>query len=102
MIEILDLFGFGLIETLFNFVSSLFNSVAIFVSYGRDIVELTFSSYPVIASIFTVAISLSVVFGILLVPGLYALFQTWRERVKRFFSYLSTTAARRRQLKERK
>ena len=44
----------------------------------------------------------SVVFGILLVPGLYALFQTWRERVKRFFSYLSTTAARRRQLKERK
>ena len=27
----------------------------------------------------------SVVFGILLVPGLYALFQTWRERVKGFF-----------------
>ena len=27
----------------------------------------------------------SVVFGILLVPGLYALFQTWRERVKRVF-----------------
>ena len=26
----------------------------------------------------------SVVFGILLVPGLYALFQTWRERVKGF------------------
>jgi multidrug efflux pump subunit AcrB len=44
----------------------------------------------------------SVVFGILLVPGLYALFQTWRERVKRFFSYLSTKAARRRQIKNRK
>ncbi len=44
----------------------------------------------------------SVVFGILLVPGLYALFQTWREKVKRFFTYLSTTSARRRQLKERK
>jgi hypothetical protein len=28
----------------------------------------------------------SVVFGILLVPGLYALFQTWRETVKGFFS----------------
>ena len=27
----------------------------------------------------------SVVFGILLVPGLYALFQTWREKVKRLF-----------------
>jgi HAE1 family hydrophobic/amphiphilic exporter-1 len=44
----------------------------------------------------------SVVFGILLVPGLYSLFQTWRERVKRFFAYVSTSAARRRQLKERK
>jgi len=40
-------------------------------------------------------------FGILLVPGLYSLFQTWRERVKRFFSYLSMTALRRRQLKAR-
>jgi len=28
----------------------------------------------------------SVAFGILLVPGLYALFQTWRERVKGFFA----------------
>ena len=43
----------------------------------------------------------SVSFGILLVPGLYALFQTWRERIKRFFVYLSTTALRRRQLKAR-
>ena len=43
----------------------------------------------------------SVVFGILLVPGLYALFQTWRERIKRVFEYLSTTAFRRRQLKAR-
>jgi multidrug efflux pump subunit AcrB len=43
----------------------------------------------------------SVLFGILLVPGLYALFQTWRERVKRFFSYLSTVAARRRNLSDR-
>jgi multidrug efflux pump subunit AcrB len=41
----------------------------------------------------------SVVFGILLVPGLYALFQTWRERVKRFFEYLAATAKRRRDLK---
>ena len=41
----------------------------------------------------------SVAFGILLVPGLYALFQTWRERVKRFFSYISTTNERRRRLK---
>jgi len=44
----------------------------------------------------------SVVFGILLVPGLYALFQTWRENVKHFFAYLSTSAARRRELKDRK
>jgi len=43
----------------------------------------------------------SVMFGILLVPGLYALFQTWRENVKRTFAYLSTMKARRRQLKER-
>ncbi len=43
----------------------------------------------------------SVVFGILLVPGLYALFQTWRERVKYFFSYLSAVAMHRRQLKDR-
>jgi hypothetical protein len=43
----------------------------------------------------------SVVFGILLVPGLYALFQTWRERVKRFFAYLSARAARGRMLTER-
>ena len=43
----------------------------------------------------------SVVFGILLVPGLYALFQTWRERVKRFFAYLSANARRRRDLKAR-
>ncbi len=44
----------------------------------------------------------SVAFGILLVPGLYALFQTWRENIKRFFAYLSATALRRRQLKDRK
>lgn len=44
----------------------------------------------------------SVAFGILLVPGLYALFQTWRERVKRFFAYLSATALRRRTLKARR
>ena len=43
----------------------------------------------------------SVVFGILLVPGLYALFQTWRERIKRFFGYLSAMARRRRDLKAR-
>ena len=43
----------------------------------------------------------SVVFGILLVPGLYALFQTWRERVKRFFGYISAMAYRRRTLKAR-
>jgi len=36
-----------------------------------------------------------------LVPGLYALFQTWRENVKRFFAYLAATAARRRALKAR-
>ena len=44
----------------------------------------------------------SVSFGILLVPGLYALFQTWRERVKRFFAYMSAKAARRRSLKARR
>ncbi len=43
----------------------------------------------------------SVLFGILLVPGLYALFQTWRERIKRFFAYLSARARRRRELKAR-
>jgi len=40
----------------------------------------------------------SVGFGILLVPGLYALFQTGRENVKRFFAFLSARAARRRRL----
>ena len=44
----------------------------------------------------------SVAFGILLVPGLYALFQTWRERVKRFFGYLAAVGARRRTLKARR
>ncbi len=43
----------------------------------------------------------SVLFGILLVPGLYSLFQTWRERIKRMFAYFSTMAYRRRQLKAR-
>ena len=43
----------------------------------------------------------SVGFGILLVPGLYALFQTWRENVKRFFAYISARAAHRRMLKSR-
>ena len=43
----------------------------------------------------------SVLFGILLVPGLYALFQTWREHGKRFFAYLAATAARKRELKSR-
>ena len=43
----------------------------------------------------------SVVFGILLIPGLYALFQTWRERIKRLFAFLSTRARRRRDLKAR-
>ena len=43
----------------------------------------------------------SVVFGILLVPGLYSLFQTWRENVKRSFAYLSALAARKRELKSR-
>ena len=41
----------------------------------------------------------SVSFGILLVPGLYALFQTWRERVKGVFARLSERAERRRALK---
>jgi hydrophobe/amphiphile efflux-1 (HAE1) family protein len=41
----------------------------------------------------------SVAFGILLVPGLYALFQTWRERIKRSFAYISASARRRRELK---
>ena len=44
----------------------------------------------------------SVAFGILLVPGLYALFQTWRENAKRFFAYVGTTAQRRRELNSRK
>jgi multidrug efflux pump subunit AcrB len=44
----------------------------------------------------------SVVFGILLVPGLYSLFQTWRENVKRSFAYLAARAQRRRELKDRK
>ena len=43
----------------------------------------------------------SVCFGVLLVPGLYSFFQTWREGVKRTFAYFSATGARRRQLKER-
>lgn len=43
----------------------------------------------------------SVGFGILLVPGLYALFQTWREWVKRFFGYFAAKAARRRALRAR-
>ena len=37
----------------------------------------------------------SVAFGILLVPGLYALFQTWRERVKGFFARISEEKRRR-------
>lgn len=44
----------------------------------------------------------SVAFGILLVPGLYALFQTWRENAKRFFSNIAATAARKCELKSRK
>ena len=43
----------------------------------------------------------SVAFGVLLVPGLYALFQTWREHIKRVFEYLSVRAFRTRQLKSR-
>lgn len=43
----------------------------------------------------------SVLFGVLLVPGLYALFQTLRENIKRFFEYLSVKAFRSRQLKDR-
>ena len=43
----------------------------------------------------------SVAFGILLVPGLYALCQTWRERVKRAAAYVSARGARRRELKDR-
>ena len=43
----------------------------------------------------------SVAFGILLVPGLYALFQTWRERIKRVLAYISVAGERRRQLKVR-
>jgi len=43
----------------------------------------------------------SVGFGILLVPGLYALFQTWRENAKRFFAFLAAKAARNRALNAR-
>lgn len=43
----------------------------------------------------------SVAFGILLVPGLYSLFQHWREWVKRLFEYITVKAMRKRQLKER-
>ena len=42
----------------------------------------------------------SVSFGILLVPGLYALFQTWRERIKRLFEYVSVKAYRARRDRE--
>ena len=41
----------------------------------------------------------SVAFGILLVPGLYSLFQTWRENAKRFFAYIAANAERKRKLK---
>ena len=44
----------------------------------------------------------SVLFGILLVPGLYSLFQTWRENAKRFFAYIAAKAARQRELKSRR
>ena len=37
----------------------------------------------------------SVAFGILLVPGLYAFFQTWRESVKRVFAYVTERKGRR-------
>ena len=43
----------------------------------------------------------SVSFGILRVPGLYSLFQTWRERHKRFFAYVAARGARKRELKSR-
>ena len=43
----------------------------------------------------------SVCFGVLLVPGLYALFQTWRENIKRMFAYFSAMGQRRRTLKAR-
>ena len=43
----------------------------------------------------------SVLFGVLLVPGLYALFQTWREHIKRVFEYFSVRAYRNRQLESR-
>lgn len=41
----------------------------------------------------------SVGLGILLVPGLYALFQTWRERIKRMFAFFGALGRRRRGLK---
>ena len=44
----------------------------------------------------------SVLFGVALVPGLYALFQTLRERIKRFFALLAALAARRRRNAARK
>ena len=40
-------------------------------------------------------------YEVTLTPGLYSLFQTWRENVKRSFAYLSALAARRRELKSR-
>ena len=43
----------------------------------------------------------SVAFGIMLVPGLYALFQTWREHIKRLFAYIGAMGARKRELKDR-
>ena len=43
----------------------------------------------------------SVAFGVILVPGLYALFQVCRENVKRTFAYMSTLRFRKRQLRER-
>jgi multidrug efflux pump subunit AcrB len=44
----------------------------------------------------------SVLFGVLLVPGLYALFQTWRENVKKTFAYIAATSRRKKELKKRK
>ncbi len=42
----------------------------------------------------------SVTFGVMLVPGLYALFQTMRENVKHFFDVISARALHRRNLKK--
>ena len=44
----------------------------------------------------------SVLFGVLLVPGLYALFQTWRENIKKTFAYIAVTSRRKKELKKRK